>query len=109
MEILFVCEESVCSLGQKDNSIEGFVTIFFNLLYSKYLLCQTRDFLLGFNLSWVIGEKEHPFLEGKVYSTRESCPFVKLKCTSEIIWFLVCFVLFFLSPTALFFLLFRKE
>lgn len=77
MEILFICEESVCSLGQKENSIEGFVTIFFNLLYSKYLLCQTRDFLLGFNLSWVIGAKKHPFLEGKVYPTRESCPSLK--------------------------------
>lgn len=77
MEILFICEESVCSLGQKENSIEGFVTIFFNLLYSKYLLCQTRDFLLGFNLLWVIGAKKHPFLEGKVYSTRESCPSLK--------------------------------
>lgn len=97
----FVCEESVCSLGQKENSIEGFVTIFFNLLYSKYLLCQTRDFLLGFNLSWVIGEKKRPFLEGKVYFIRESCPFVKPKCISEIIWFLG-FVFF--CPA-----LFRKE
>lgn len=77
LEIRFICEESVCSLGQKENSTEGFVTIFFNLIYSKYLLCQTRDFLLGFNLSWVIGAKKHPFLEGKVYSARNSCPSLK--------------------------------
>lgn len=106
MEILFICEESVCSLGQKENSIEGFVTIFFNLLYSKYLLCQTRDFLLGFNLSWVIGAKKHPFLEGKVYSTRESCP--SLKLSSFLFVLLFDFFFFFLSfshcPA-----LFRKE
>jgi len=63
--------------------------------------------LLGFNLSWVIGEKKHPILEGKVYSARESCPFVKPKCIFGTVWSLlfVFFFSFFSHCPALF----RKE